>query len=97
MLTSAIRRPIEAVDMFWNLIATRYERYHVSHFIMLIIITIYSLFGAICFCIFEQNNELRMLAERNLSQWSNKEVARHRLISDLQVSLFDIIKNFDCC
>lgn len=77
--------PLEAADMFWNLVANKYERYHLSHFIMLVIIAIYTLFGAICFCLLEQKNELRMLAERNQTQQVSKDIARHRLISDLQV------------
>lgn len=70
--------------MLWNLISNRYEQYNVSHFIMLVIITIYSLFGAICFCLLEKDNELRMLEERNRTQEITKDVARHQLISDLQ-------------
>ncbi|KAI6171145.1 Potassium channel subfamily K member 18 [Aphelenchoides bicaudatus] len=88
MLSSVLRHPVETADMFWNLIATKYERYHLSHFVMLVVITIYSLFGAICFCLMEQKNELRMLAERNHSQAINKEIARHRLISDMQYYFF---------
>jgi hypothetical protein len=89
MLPSIIN-PFEAVDMFWNLIANKYERYHLSHFIMLVVIAIYTLFGATIFCLLEQGNELRMLAERNQTQQISKEIARHRLISDLQVGfVFD--------
>lgn len=56
---------------------------------MLFIITLYSLFGAVCFCIFEQENELRMLVERNETRQFVKNNARRRLISDLQVRIYD--------
>lgn len=39
-----------------------FQRYHLPKaFIMIIIIALYTLFGAICFCSFEATNELKIL------------------------------------
>ncbi|KAI6185652.1 Potassium channel subfamily K member 18 [Aphelenchoides besseyi] len=87
-----MRRSIAVVEMFFNLLSRGYDRYHVSHFIMGLIVVIYTLFGAVCFCLLEQQNELNVLRERAERQNISKQMARARLVQDLSYYFLRDIK-----
>ncbi|KAI6230806.1 hypothetical protein M3Y99_01025500 [Aphelenchoides fujianensis] len=78
--------------MFFNLLTTNYERYRIAHLVMGLIIAIYSLLGAFCFCALEQENELKIIREREHNQQVAKQLAREKLFSDLTYYFFKDIK-----
>ncbi|KAI6217764.1 hypothetical protein M3Y99_01753700 [Aphelenchoides fujianensis] len=78
--------------MFFNLLTTNYERYRIAHLVMGLIIALYSLLGAFCFCALEQENALKMIREREHNQLVAKQLAREKLFSDLTYYFFKDIK-----
>lgn len=70
--------------MFWNLVAAKYQSYHLSHLLMLVILALYSLIGAVIFCALEGPHEMRLLRERNERSVKQSNLARNRLLYDLQ-------------
>lgn len=71
--------------MFWNLVESKYEQYHLSHVIMLVILAIYSIIGGVSFCALEADAERERLLMEQDATARRKEVARYQLVSDLQV------------
>ncbi|KAI1719059.1 ion channel domain-containing protein [Ditylenchus destructor] len=70
--------------MLWNLVVNKYERYHLTHVLMLVVLGLYSLIGAIIFCSLERPNELRNLRMRMENAARKSSLARDRLLYDLQ-------------
>uniref|UniRef100_A0A915EB95 Potassium channel domain-containing protein n=1 Tax=Ditylenchus dipsaci TaxID=166011 RepID=A0A915EB95_9BILA len=70
--------------MLWNLVVNKYEKYHLSHLFMLVVLALYSLLGAICFCVIESPNELRNLRLKLENVAVKSTLARDRLLYDLQ-------------
>ncbi|KAH7696330.1 CRE-TWK-42 protein [Aphelenchoides avenae] len=70
--------------MFWNLVGSKYEQYHLSHVVMLVILALYSIIGGVCFCALEANAERERLLREQDAVAKRKEVARFQLVSDMQ-------------
>ena len=71
--------------MLWNLVHRwKSQRYPLVHLLMLAVLALYTLLGAICFCAFEAGPERAKLARWAEENRLWKQMARSRLLSDVQ-------------
>lgn len=71
--------------MFWNLVAAKYERYHLHHLAKLFVLIIYSFLGAGMFMICEAENEKMTKNEENMRVLRTSIAAKHVFVQKLQV------------
>ncbi|KAK0409504.1 hypothetical protein QR680_004584 [Steinernema hermaphroditum] len=70
--------------MFWNLVASKYEKYKLSHLALTVVLVIYSLIGAIVFCTFEAPHEIAEQKSAREAALTASSYAKDRLAHDLQ-------------
>uniref|UniRef100_A0A1I7YYX9 Ion_trans_2 domain-containing protein n=1 Tax=Steinernema glaseri TaxID=37863 RepID=A0A1I7YYX9_9BILA len=70
--------------MFWNLVASKYEKYKLSHLALTVVLVVYSLLGAIVFCTFEAPNEIAEQKSAREAAITTSIYAKDRLAHDLQ-------------
>lgn len=79
--------------MLWHVVTRKYRSYHLNHLLMLVVLGVYSLLGAICFCALESDNE-KAAWERDVKfQEKKRLLARDRLLYDLQ---YFFVKKASC-
>ncbi|CAB3398380.1 unnamed protein product [Caenorhabditis bovis] len=76
--------------MFWNLVAVNYERYHLHHIAKIVILLLYSLFGAYMFMVLEADNERNIKKSETTRILRSSIAAKQILIDKLQHLFFNL-------
>lgn len=71
--------------MLWNLVVNKYEKYHLSHFIMLLVLGLYSIIGATIFCALERPHELSVIEKKHQEASFRNDAAKKQLLLEFNV------------
>uniref|UniRef100_A0A1I7XIH3 Ion_trans_2 domain-containing protein n=1 Tax=Heterorhabditis bacteriophora TaxID=37862 RepID=A0A1I7XIH3_HETBA len=76
--------------MFWNLVTVQYEKYHLHHILLFIVLLLYSIIGALIFCGLESGHEQVMNEGKNRDDVRRSVAAKKIFIDRVQFLYFQI-------